>query len=149
MPFGVVEYVRPAWADAELAKSDAVIEAARANAPRHSACYVSPYSVREPDGRVRGLTQVELLAVIDYERQGEVERYRREGCCGQRGERGDCRSQAVASLRRVELSGRGMGARSLCRVGGLCPLSEWWIAYDVTRDAAAVAEARFSGELAE
>jgi len=63
----VVEYVRPDWADTELARSDAVIAAARANAPRHSACYVSPYSVRERDGRVRELTQVELLAVIDYE----------------------------------------------------------------------------------
>jgi hypothetical protein len=65
--FAPPEYVRPDWADAELAKSDAVIEAARLNAPRHSACYVSPYSVREPDGSVRELTQVELLAVIDYE----------------------------------------------------------------------------------
>jgi hypothetical protein len=61
--FAPSEYVRPDWADAELAKSDAAIESARLNAPRHSANYVSPYSVQEPGGVVRRLTQVELLAL--------------------------------------------------------------------------------------
>lgn len=127
----------------------AAVEAAEANAPRHAANYVRGFSVREPDGRVRVLTQLELLAVIRLDARGPVERYEREGCCGCRGARGDCESQPVALRLRTERGNRGMGTRSLGMVGGLCPLSKWWLAYNATRDAAAVAEARFSGELAE
>jgi hypothetical protein len=114
-----------------------------------SARYCSPFSVREKDGSLRLLSMCELLAVVRHEERGPVERYEREGCCGCRGTRGDCESQPVALRLRTERGNRGMGTRSLGWVGGLCPLSEWWIAYDATRDAAAVAEARFSGELAE
>lgn len=140
----MVTETTPLWRD-----TLAAVAAARANAARHSANYVRGFSVREPDGSVRVLTQVELIAVVKYERQGDMERYTRDGCCGCRGERGECGSIEVACRLRNERASRGMGPRSLARVGGLCPLSEWWIAYDVTRDAAAVAEARFSGELSE
>jgi hypothetical protein len=107
------------------------------------AAYIGDFCVRV-DGVIRVASLLEMRAHAAWLDAKDVERYRREGCCGQRKPNGECGCRAVEIELRVERYSRGMSAMSLAAVGSLCPLSEWWIAYDLTRDAGAVREVRLS-----
>lgn len=108
-----------------------------------ASAYIGDFCVRV-GGVVRVASLLEMRAYGAWLDAQDVDRYRREGCCGQRKPNGECGNRAVETELRVERYCRGMSVTSLSAVGSLCPLSEWWIAYDVTRDAGAVKEARLS-----
>lgn len=79
---------------------------------------------------------------MQVKRMDELKKLREEGCCGCMREGGECGGHVAALQLRMTRREAGMGRATLGLIGDLCPRSEWWMAYEVTGDAAAVFEAR-------
>lgn len=75
-------------------------------------------------------------------RMDELRKLREEGCCGCMRQDGECGSMFAVMQLRIMRREAGMGSRTLALIGDLCPRSAWWMAYEVGRDAEAVAAAR-------
>lgn len=104
--------------------------------------YLGGFMVRDGD-LVRPLHASELArdAFGDAQREKDVQQFHCDGCCGKRDASGLCLSQAVTVELHCARRAAGMGPGTLRAIGNLCPHSELWAAWEVTRDTAAVAEA--------
>lgn len=97
------------------------------------------------DGVVRELSLSEVMVVRNARLRAERERFRADGCCGCRNAAGRCGSQSVVDELREVRARDGMGKKTLGLIGDLCPQSELWMAYEITKDADAVGAAKNQG----
>lgn len=101
--------------------------------------YLGGFMVRD-GGEIRPLRMTEMGGVDRLKAKRALDEFRANGCCGCRAANGLCTAQNVSVELWEARRAAGMKTGTLRAIGDLCPHSELWAAWEVTRDTGAIAE---------